>query len=207
MSSVFFAIITVISISSCQQEKYTGLAAYPDMRAIFTEAEMQDLETILAFFEHEICDLLQVPGDSVLPCYQAFIANVDHAQSTGVLYVAVPFDKQLELYEKLSDAAFTQIWLRGTGVDQATGDTVQRMNLSFDGKYMRFLDTLKIDHQIIDAYTRSFKDEHRMSSKMIEGVLYTAHLYDLSDLRMRLFIAMHYLTVNDMYERKNLEQM
>jgi hypothetical protein len=88
-------------------------------------------------------------------------------------------------------------------VDESTGDTIVRMNLSFSGKYLQFLEALQSDYQIIQAYIQSFKTEQTISPKMIEGVMFNYRLYNMSDLRMRLFIALHYLTVNDIYERRN----
>ena len=184
-------------------EKSSGLAADPTIKAVFTEAEILDLTTILDFFEHQVCDLLQVNPDSIRDCYQAFFNNVASAQTTGVIYVPVPFDAQKEMYTHLSDAVFKEIWLRGTAVNQETGDTTVRMNLSFDGKYMRFLEELKTDYQILEAYRLSLSQEHKISKVMIETVLYNYQQYNMEDLRMRLFIALHYLTLNDMYERKN----
>jgi hypothetical protein len=77
------------------------------------------------------------------------------------------------------------------------------MNLSFEGKYMRFLEALKADYQILEAYRKSLSEERMISRVCIETVLYNYHVYNIDDIRMRLFIALHYLTLNDMYERKN----
>lgn len=187
---------------SCEK-KTVGLEKYPDVQAIFTEAEIRDLNTILGFFETQICDLMQVYGDSTKHCYPPFFQNVASVDATGVMYVPVPFHAQLEMYKQLSPTAFTEIWLRGTAVDQVTRDTSYRMSLSFEGKYMQFLDSLVTDYQIIDSYRQALKSSRHISRPMIETVLYNGPQYNINDLRMRLFVAMHYLTLNDTYERKN----
>jgi hypothetical protein len=188
---------------SCQQAEHSGLASYPDVRVVFSETEIGDLNTILNFFEHQICDLLQVQSADVRDCYQALFQMMERAEKTRILYVPVPFDAQKEMYSHLSATTFKEIWIRGTGVESATGDTLERIHLNFDGKYTQFLDSLKTDHRIIESYVATLKRELTINSTMIEGVMFNYRLYDMNDLRMRLFIAVHYLTINDMYERRN----
>jgi hypothetical protein len=195
--------LCVLSLQSCNKKQSSPLAADPDINTIFTEKEIEDLTIILDFFEKQICDLTQTRSDSILDCYQAFFKNVSSAQATGIIYIPVPFHLQQEMYTRLSDAAFTDIWLKGTAVNQITGDTTERLTLSYEGKYMSFLSALRRDYQILNAYQRSFTEQRTVSSVMIETLLYNYHLLNLRDVRMRMFVALHYLTLNDMYERKN----
>jgi hypothetical protein len=128
---------------------------------------------------------------------------VASAQRTGTIYVPIQFAAQKKMYQKLSPGAFTEIWLRGIAVNQETGDTTERMNLSYNGKFMRFLETLAQEYPLLGAYLKSFREEQGMNSVMIESFLYNYHLYQVSDVRVRLLFALHYLTINDIYERKN----
>lgn len=192
------------SLQSCnEKQSKPQLAADPDIKTIFTEEEINDLTSILDFFEQQICDLTQVQSDSVLDCYQAFFKNVSSAQGTGIIYIPVPFHLQKEMYTRLSDAAFKEIWMSGTAVNQVTGDTTQRLTLNFNGKYMSFLTALRRDYELLEAYKRSFTEERKISTVMIETLLFNYHLLNMNDVRIRLFVALHYLTLNDMYERKN----
>jgi hypothetical protein len=195
--------VIALSTTSCQRKTYEGLATYPDIRVIFTKREIQDLTTILSFFEHQICDMLQVRSDSVADCYQALFRNMERTQKSGFLYVPVQFDAQEEMYAQLDSTMFTEVWLKGTGINQETGDTVVRISLNHEGKYAQFLDSLKTDYPVLTAYINSFKSERKVTPKMIDSVLFDYRLLDMSDLRMRLFIALHYLTINDTSVRRN----
>lgn len=188
---------------SCQNKSGSLLAADPDIKTIFTETEIKDLETILDFFEGQICELSQVRRDSILDCYDEFFKNVSTAQGSGIIYIPVPFHEQLEMYKKLSATTLQEVWLVGTAVNQTTGDTTERFSLSTEGKYVQFLKALRKDYQILEAYQRSFLQERKMATPMIETLLYNFHLLNLKDIRIRLFVALHYLTLNDLYERKN----
>lgn len=205
LRGICFAVIAVCFLSSPScVKKPEGLFGDPDIKFIFTKEEIEDLTIILDFFENEICDVQQVTSTNVEACYHALFENMLKSETTGTLYVPVPFHKQLGMYKTLTDGAFTDIWKRGTAVNQETGDTTIRMNLSLDGKYMQFLDSLNADYQILDAYKNSFKKEKKISRAMIETVMYNSQQYNLSDPRMRVFLALHYLTLNDVYERKKM---
>lgn len=186
-------------------KKPEGLFGDPDIKFIFTKEEIEDLIIIMDFFEHEICDVQQVTSANVESCYHALFETILKSEGTGTLYVPVPFHKQLDMYKTLTDAAFTDLWKQGIAVNQETGDTSVRMTLSYEGKYMQFLDSLNADYQILDAYKNSFRKERKISRAMIETVMYNSPQYNLSDPRMRVFLALHYLTLNDQYERKKLE--
>lgn len=197
------SLLCLFSMQSCQEKSGSPLAADPDIQAIFTDTEIEDLETILDFFEGEICELSQVRRDSILDCYDEFFKNVSTAQSTGIIYIPVPFHEQLEMYKSLSPSTLQEVWLVGTAVNQTTGDTTERFSLNVDGKYAEFLKALRRDYQILEAYQRSFLQERKMATPMIETLLYNFHLLNMKDIRIRLFVALHYLTLNDLYERKN----
>ena len=191
--------------TACQPAKKSPLQSDPTITEIFTEAEIHDLETILTFFDGQICNMLNVRSDSILDCYHTFLMNVAGAQRSGVIYIPVQFPAQKAMYARLSPAAFQEIWLRGAGINQETGETSERIALSSNGKFMRLLERLKEDYPLLGAYHKSFSEEHAMTSVMIETFLYNYQLYNMRDVRIRLLVAIHYLTLNDMYERKNAE--
>ena len=192
---------TILALGGCSGNK-SLLAEDPTIQRIFNDEEIHDLEVILNFFESQICDLLQVHADSVQDCYQAFFLSVGTAERSGVIYIPVAYHDQLKMYDQLGPEAFTQIWIAGQVMDREPGISGRRVMLSYDGKYMQFLEALSNHYQILEAYRKSFAQEHRMSPDMINGVLYNYHLYNMGDIRMRLFVALHYLTLNAVFEQK-----
>jgi hypothetical protein len=197
------AMVCIGVFVACNKSATHPLEADPTIQEIFSPEEVQDLATIMNFFEKQICEMLNVRSDSVIVCYNRFLQNVASAQRTGVIYVPIQFEAQKEMYKQLSPAAFREIWLRGTGINQETGDTTVRMNLSYNGKYMQFLEALKDPYPLLGAYHKSFVEEQGMNSVMIESFLFNFHLYNLSDVRIRVLMGLHYLTINDIYERKS----
>lgn len=195
-------LVAVLPFQGCQKSDVSELAQNQTVKTVFSPGEIQDLEKILDFFETQICDLANVSRDSLYNCYQAFFKTVGKAQTTGVIYVPIPYAAQQQMYKELKGGGFNEIWMLGIGLNKANGETIERMRLNPDGKWMKFLDELSRQVTIMDAYTKSFREERAMSSLMIENVLYNYHLYNMHDVRMRLFVAIHYLTLNDIYSRK-----
>ena len=196
-------LIFLIAGLACNDKSKHAIANDPTIQQIFTPEEINDLSAIITFFEQQICDMLNVESDSITDCYLHLLFNVASAQRTGVIYIPIQFEAQQQMYSQLSPAAFTEIWLRGSGVNRETGAALERMTLSYDGKFMLFLESLKADYPLLGAYHQSFSEEHAITAVMIETFLYNYHLYNISDVRIRLLVALHHLTINDMYERKN----
>jgi len=203
LRSRLLLLVFVMAGFACNEGAKHALASDATIREIFTPSEINDLSTVMTFFEAQICDMLNVQSDSIIDCYNHFLMNVASAQRTGVIYIPVQFDAQQQMYTQLSPAAFKEIWVLGKGMNQETGEATERLALSYDGKFMRFLEALKADYPLLGAYHKSFSEERAMNATMIEAFLYNYHFYNLQDVRVRLLLAIHYLTINDMYERKN----
>lgn len=200
MKFLVFCAVCVL-LTACHTPVKSQLESDPLIASTFTAQEIADLDIILNFFETRICHAWNIPADRTLSCYDKFLEKIAVAQGTGTIYIPIAYHAQQSMYGKLSPAAFTDIWQIGKGADVETGETQYSMRINPDGNYTRFLDALRKEHLIFHAYVESFLSTQTLSGPMIEGILINYLQFDTQDVKVRLLIAMHYLTLNDMYER------
>jgi hypothetical protein len=189
---------------ACTQKRAPALKGNATVEAIFDATEQEGLETILDFFETQICGLANVHRDSITNCYGMFFGSIRNARRKGMLYVPIQFPAQEAMYTRLTPELFSEIWVLGRGVDQTTGESVSRISLNAEGKYLLLLQRLRNKYASLDSYVQSFQEEKRLSSAMIESVMTDDDRFNINDPAVRLFLAVHYLTINDIYERKSI---
>ncbi len=117
---------------------------------------------------------------------------------------AINFDKQTKLYETLSPSIFSEVWsfnksLKYNAYDSF--DTLKSISYARNGKYVEFLTQIGKDYPIVASYLQSFQNAGDLSPSMVAGFLRDYDQFDLSDPKIRLIVAVHYLTSNDQYLR------
>lgn len=195
-------VLPVFFILHCQPAAHQGLDEDATLRSIFDSQELRDLHEILDFFETQICSRLRLPREQLDSCYADFFSIVEIAQGTGVLNIPVQYHAQMDMYSRLSASAFEEIWQMGYGINAVSGDTTWSMRLNPEGKYRYFLQAVQEDYMIFQSYYEAFQSTGQMTASMIETVLYNFRLYNMEDVRVRLLIALHYLTINDSFSRE-----
>jgi hypothetical protein len=84
-------------------------------------------------------------------------------------------------------------------------DTLKYIDYNrINSKYPKFLKELGKEYELIKNYSESLETSGGISPIMIGDILIIKkhHQYDLNDIRLQLVLAIHYLTLNDQYERK-----
>jgi len=189
-----FIFITFISFGSCQPQT---LDSKTDINQIFSKTEIDDLNRILYFFESKICQT-----DKKMECYQNFFIDMAKTEETGNFELNIDFRDQKKLYESINAYTFNEIWLYGLALPYPDNpDTMKYITINQNGKYFEFLESLSEDSEKIKNYRETMILAGDISPTTFHDVLMNYKYYDISDIRIRLFIAIHYLTLNDQYER------
>jgi len=171
------------------------------IRNAFSKSEIDDLERMLTFFETQICCAQDISSTSILECYKAFFARMDKDEELGIYNIDIPFDNQRSLYGQISDSTFNDLWKFGRTWKVDAPDTMKYMTFNFDGAYFKFLQSFGQENKHIMDYYDACKISGSISPSQSAKILKMSDLYDISDVKIRLFIAIHYLTLNDQYER------
>ena len=166
----------------------------------FSEAEIQDLQLLYDFFNKSICDSNQ----DLENCYDDFFKKVKQAADSGSLYLPIPFDNQLEIYKKFKDSTFYQIWAIGElWTREKPNDTLGEVYYKWDGKFMNFLKKAGKEDEFIKAYHESVEAAGGPGPAIIAEIIMNYDKMNIEDIKVRFVIAIHYLTLNDQYKRKN----
>jgi hypothetical protein len=169
---------------------------------VFKDSEIQDLSIILNFFNKQICKTPQVVIARIDDCYKSFFERMKKTGETGNIEIKIPFIEQQKMYETISDSTFNQIWYLGKSWNTDSTATLKHLGLRYNGKYADFLKKTGKENKVIESYYKSFEASGAISPPMVAGLLMNYKVYEVQDIRIQLIVAIHYLTMNDQYKRK-----
>lgn len=195
----FLVFIITISCTSVRQDRL------PDdeiVKSTFSPGEIEDLSKILSFFDQQIS--MRDKGSEKSPdeSYQRFFKELSEVKTTGDLSIPIDFKKQNDLYTELNESTLKQIWSYGWIVKWGTTDTLKNMQLNRDGKFAKFLKKSGENNRVIKKYAESLEIAGEISPAIIGDLLKNYSNYDMNDPKIRLMVAIHYLTLNDQWNRK-----
>jgi len=168
---------------------------------IFNKHEIQDLETIINFFENQICQGQNTDTINRQDCYEGFFNHMVQCEKTGEIILNISFEQQKKMYDQIRKKTFNEIWGLGWKTWNNNGEKLKLYGLKTKGKYAEFLHELGLDYLIIDHYYNTFIMAGDIAPSMVANIIMRHEELDTSDIRIRLMLAIHYLTMNDLYER------
>ncbi|MAC95547.1 MAG: hypothetical protein CMC96_08595 [Flavobacteriales bacterium] len=188
----------ILGLTNCSvgQQK---LANDKTIKKSFSESELQDLQLLYDFFNQTICD-----SDQELEnCYDDFFKKVKLAADSGSMYLHIPFENQKAIYNEFQDSTFYQIWAFGkTWTRENPNDTLREVYYRWDGKFMDFLRRAGKKDEFINAYHESVEAAGGPPPSLIAGIIINYDKLNIEDPKVKFVIAIHYLTLNDQYKRK-----
>ena len=200
----FYYIALLLLLMGCSNSTEKRLASNPTITAVFEQSEIKDLAVILDFFNDHICALNNAKG------YQLFFEKMAECEKTGSIDVEIPLQDQLKMYSRLSEPSFNQIWRIGQRwfhPFRVYADTIEVKELVFTGNYLKFLKAFGKDNSLIDLYLEYLESAGVISPASTSIVMTKYKQFNVKDVRIQLFIAMHYLTLNyNEVEKKKLKR-
>jgi len=162
---------------------------------IFTGEEIQDLEKIVTFFNESICKSENIDSVDVDECYEQFFIRMHKAADSGKIDIQILHQSQDKLIADLDKNTVDQIWLR---TDRIMGsDTLEALQYRRDGKFVEFLRALGQDNENVKDYVELLEIFGIVSPSMLSDPIVNYQEYNIQDKRMKLMIAVHYLTLNE----------
>lgn len=184
----------------------TTLADNETFQETFTAAELEDLQLLFDFYNSSICT--QQNSNDLNVCYAEFFNRMEKAKEAENFELAIPIDRQKEVYKSFQDSTFYRIWSFKTTQEYNFRDSIplkgvfKTVFFAHGNKYMEFLSRTADDYEIIAFYYDSILAEGGLIGPgLFASVLLDHDKYDLEDIRIRFIVAMHYLTLNDQYKR------
>ena len=196
-----YQIIALLVLIGCSATNQDSLESNSTITTVFNESEIQDLERILEFFNEQICTTQQVDKNNLIDCYKSFFERMSESVNMGSIEIKIPFDEQQYMYKQISDSTFNQIWAFNKVWKYNTTDTLKEIGIKYDCKYVDYLEQLGKDYEVINNYYDGFKSIGDIGPHRVADLLVNYHNYNTKDIRIRLVVAIHYLTLNDRNER------
>ena len=209
MKKIFYIIVLLLLIG-CKTNNEKKLENNRTVTTIFDKSEIEDLRKILTFFNEQICD-----NENIIECYQRFLKRVAEQEKEYIIEINIPFQEQLKMYNQINENTFNQIWVFYEMRHRDYPDVLKYLNFNINGKYLKFLKEFGKENIIIENYLDRYRQLGGISmpyssiTKYLEdydeqGIRRVKDIYedyDVEDERIQLVIAIHYLTLNDNFER------
>lgn len=198
MEKILYLIFSSILIS-CSTPESKELKLNRTISETFSASETKDLQTLFDFFNEQICDSENTDYDSLTACYERYCSQIkEQYQLKYTFDTKVDFNQQLEMYKQIDATTFKQIWRFGGILSHSNQkDTLKYMNLSSTKKYSKFLEKYGKENEAVKYFSDRLRDAGGITPTISASLIIGYERYDLSDIRTKLIIAIHYLTIND----------
>lgn len=193
-------VFTIILFGCENQPK--KLTDYSDF-SMLADQEVQGFEEVLGFFSEIICTDIVSKKRDVSFCYRQYLQTLKQTIGKHMDY-QIPFLSQVEFIESLDSIRFSQIWMYGETRNKKS-DTAKVLYINPDGNYADFLKSFAKTNEKVKKYYSLYDIMGTISPTMYSDLLINHHEYDVEDLRIRLLISVHYLTIN--YNNNISEQL
>ncbi len=211
MKKISFLFFPILLIWSCNTKQEIQLEKFKTITQTFNAEQVKGLNEILAFFDEEVCNSLGMEDKKVLDCYQKYFKKLALSVETGNLEINISYPKQTEFLSKINPDLFQEIWNEGEmrtpkrtkEIRNIKPDTIKLNFIKLNGGYVNFLKSLAEENDKIKFYSERLQAVGEISPSMLADVLMNYKDYDISDERLRLVIAIHYLTLNELNEKRS----
>lgn len=184
----------LLTLNSCKQNE-TNLSQYPLIKETFNKSEIVDLEKILTFFDYQIHQ--EFKTKSIKDDYSFFYKKSLKDLENGIMYIGFSLRQQDSLFREINQKTISEIWNKGKSFKET--DTVNIIYLKTDSKYIEFLKSLGKKNNYIKSYTDDLTNFLDITPHQSYFFTNNYDSLNFNDDRVRLIIAIHYLTLNDTY--------
>ena len=198
----FLLIITAIFAVCCVLQRQNDLSNDETIKETFNATEIDDLLKIQSFFDKSIGLTESKNQKEIIKAYTDFFQLNSEIEKVADLDLPIDFNDQKMLYNQLDKKTFEDIWSIGWSTKMNSNDTLKNVELNRHGIYVGFLKTLGEQDSIIDKYYNSLDVAGDISPSMVADLVKNYDNYNIKDPKIRLMIAIHYLTLNDKFKRK-----
>lgn len=198
----FLLIMTAIFAVCCVSQRQNDLSNDETIKETFNATEIDDLLKIQSFFDKSIGLTDTKNQKEIIKAYTDFFQLNSEIEKVADLDLPINFNDQKKLYNQLDKKTFEDIWSIGWSTKMNSNDTLKNVELNRHGKYVEFLKTLGKQDSIIDKYHNSLEVAGDISPAIVADLVKNHDNYNIKDPKIRLMIAIHYLTLNDKFERK-----
>ncbi len=167
----------------------------------FSEQELEGLEKLILFFEKQTCGPFK---DSKYrrskECYENFFGRIEEGLTDEELNIGIPFEEQTQMYATLDQDFFEMLWILG---QESIPDGGQRsyIMLNPNSNFIIFMANSSNENIKIKDYFDSYSATGDLPPSMIADIALDDGWRKVDDIKIKLLIVIHYLTLNDQIYR------
>ena len=183
--------------SSCKNQ-FTST----EMRNNFTENQISDLNLLTDFFKEQICN----DNNNLIykDCFMKLLPGIIEKDNNPFIE-NIDFNKQKEIYQSIDKSTFNEIWRLGKSMNIKTKIERKNLRANLNGKYIDYLKDVAKNNEFIEKYvemTNAIGDFESIG--YLQNNIYKyPEKFDLNDPNIQVIIAIHYLSQNDHFNRKD----
>lgn len=193
---------TMIIALSCTTQRQNDLSNDQTIKESFNSTEINDLTKIQRFFDKSIGLTKSDKQEDLERVYTDFFLQNAYIEKISDFKLSINFNDQKELYNQLDQKTFNNIWTISWSTKWGSNDTLKHIKLNHQGKYVEFLKASGEHDSVINNYCNSLEIAGDISPTMVADLIKNYKNYKVNNPKIRLLIAIHYLTLNDQFERK-----
>jgi WD40 repeat protein len=179
----------------CKNEHTVSLENDPIINEYFNINETQDLSKILLFFENQIST--SKDSKNIIDSYELFFKNLKPEMKPEEINLNISFNDQENFFASIDPDLFNEIWYYRTDYNPIEKDSVTSIHYKWKGKYFDFLFAVSEKDKAIEKYFEDFTAVGDISPSVLAYSMMDFQQYDLNFERIRLIIAINYLTFNE----------
>lgn len=168
----------------------------PTITSVFSNEEAKELQKTLDFFTNQICISENIDRSNSNDCFYKFMDRMHHdVPENGTTELEIDYDKQKELY---SYSVSNKIWIEFSG-DYSYSDSINFYGIDISGKYSEYLQKLGEEIPDIAEYHNQTLRSGIVDPSFILKM--SPESLDPEDIRIQLVVAIHFLTLNEKFEK------
>lgn len=179
-----------------------GQNSHVDLKTYFSESEIEDLNLITDFFQSELCGTID--RTKFENCITTVLPKLNDWEYK-YLRKKISWRKQKKLYSKITDSTFNKIWAicNSTFLVSEPKYEYKMICFSYNQIVIDYIKALGKSNRFLEYYAEKLEIVGGFNNINDISISLAEHNeeWNLNDRNVQIFLAIHYLTQNDMLKR------
>ena len=191
-----FSFVLIILFNANCNKSYENLL-YKDqlLKKHFSQDDVKMLNEILLFFDKVVKQNCQNKSN-ITKCYFKYLKRIKENYSTGDLGLNISPKEQKELFNRINAESFKKIWVYNKSFSRETDTKGEILSIKNQSEYIDFLKTMSEYDNTVKGYYEPYRSVGEMNAGSVSYVVHSYQKFNLDDEKIRLILAIHYLTLN-----------
>jgi len=179
-----------------------GQNSQMDLKLYFSESEIKDLNLITDFFQSEFCGTMD--RTKFEDCINSSLPKLNDWEYK-YLRKKISWRKQKKIYSKISDSTFNKIWAicNSTFLVSKPEYKYKMICFNYNPILIDFIRDIDRSNKFLEYYAKKLETVGGFTNinAITESLSDYPQEWDLKNRNVQIFLAIHYLTQNDMLKR------